>query len=115
MTNHLRIALKHLLDERTEKTEVVEGNYRVNKTERGPGLIAIDHLGFQGEDAFHSCRWDPSAEIIYIPEGENCPSAEVIFVLRTIKKLGCRVERIIYGVGGTQNDMSHLYAKYLNE
>jgi hypothetical protein len=118
MTNHLRIALKHLFAEQNTESEIVLGNYRVDqRPSLDTGIIAIDHLKFNGEDEFHTCKWDLRDKTMVICEGNNCPAGEIIFVLRTIRKLGCEIEHVFYEARDDnvyREDISQLFARYLS-
>ena len=116
MTNYLRIALKRLFSEQAAGPEVVFGNYRVKqKAFPDSGLVAINHLKFNGEEEYHSCKWSPHEKAMYICEGESCPPGEIVFVLRTIQKLGYEIEHIVYEAAGDARggDVSQRFAKYL--
>ncbi len=117
MTNHLRIALKHLFDSQNSVPEIVLGNYRVGqKLSRNSRIIAIDHLMFNGEKEFHTCRWNQREKTMYVCEGANCPAGEIIFVLRTIRKLGYEIQHVAYEATDSNvscDDVSQIYTKYL--
>lgn len=118
MTNHLRVALKHLFDEQNKESEIILGNYRVNQRPSTENcVIAIDHLKFQGEDEFHTCKWNPREKTIVICEGNCCPTGEIIFVLRTIRKLGYEIKHVSYEAIDNkvyQGDIPQLFARYLS-
>jgi hypothetical protein len=89
MTNHLRIALKHLLATEKVTTDIILENYSVSfKLYLESTAVAMNHLQFNGWEEFHICLWNMQSKTLYVCESENCPVEEIIYVLRTIKKLG---------------------------
>jgi hypothetical protein len=80
MTNHLRIALKHLLATEKVTTDIILENLEST-------AVALNHLQFNGWEEFHICLWNMQSKTLYVCESENCPAEEIVYVLRTIKKL----------------------------
>ena len=96
MINHLRIALQHLLNSTNSNNEILDGNYKVGKMDPGKSkCVYITHLKFNGKDEFQSCKWDPAGKVLYVCKENQCPQTEIIFIIKTIKKLGYSIEQII--------------------
>lgn len=93
LINHLRTALKHLLDPHSDKEEISEGNYKVGRM-MPAGRIYITRLKFNGRDEFRSCEWHPENRTLYIGK-DGCPETEIIFIVRTIKKLGYDIGSVV--------------------
>jgi hypothetical protein len=93
MMNHLRIALKNILKSNLE--EYRAGNYYVKTEFTGEDRsYHIYHLKFMGHVEFDCCFWYPTEKRLIITDSSVCPNEEIIFITRTIQRIGYSVDLI---------------------
>lgn len=111
MTNHLRIALKHI--QGSTEQEVTHGNYRVRRViVQNTEAILITHLKFMGKDEFNTCHWLPQNKTIFICPWADAAIDEIIFTIRSLIKLGMCVA---YVISSTNADVTQQYSRYLHD
>jgi len=109
MTNHLYIALKHI--QNSDKREVISGRFRVNKIiVQGTEAIQITHLKFMGKKKFVTCKWIPQNNALFVCPGIDDIPEEIIFIIRSIKRLKMKVEYII---SSSNTDITSRFIQYL--
>lgn len=76
MGNHLRIALKHLLDRNNISSEIIDGNCKVQMeiAENIP-IISITHLKYLSKDEYQIGKWNiqDKTKTFFIFEDNSCP------------------------------------------
>ena len=111
MINHLRIALKHL--QKSMDQEVTCGNYRVRKVmAQNIEAILVTHLKFMGEDEFNTCHWLPQNRTLFICQGADAATDEIVFTIRSLKRLGAQ---IAYIISSTNTDVTKQFSRYLSD
>ena len=109
MTNHLRIALKHIHSSTVR--EVTHGNYRVRRViVQNTEAVLITHLKFMGKDEFDTCHWLPQNKSLFICPGADAATNEIVFTLKSLKRLGIQVA---YIVSSTNTDVTEQFSRYL--
>lgn len=109
MTNHLRIALKHIHSSMVR--EVTHGNYRVRRViVQNTEAVLITHLKFMGKDEFDTCHWLPQNKSLFICPGADAATNEIVFTLKSLKRLGIR---IAYIVSSTNTDVTEQFLHYM--
>lgn len=109
MTNYLRIALKHINNSKNK--EVRRGNYHVCKIiDRDIEAILITRLNFMGKDEFKICHWLPRNNALFLYEGADEAKSEIVFIIRSLKRLGIKVSYILSSVN---TDITEQFSRYL--
>lgn len=101
----------------SEVADIIENNFHVIKfSVNGYVFISINHLKYIGESEYKVCRWEINENSVCVIEGNNCPHSEIVFVVKTIHKLGYQVDHIVYdsSMKSGKVDVSDQFIKYLH-
>ena len=111
MTNHLRIALKHIHSSTVR--EVTHGNYRVCRViVQNTEAVLITHLKFMGKDEFDTCHWLPQNKSLFICPGADAATDEIVFTIKSLKSMG---NQVAYIVSSTNTDVTEQFSRYLHD
>lgn len=95
MDNKLRVALKHLMEADDTVSTITHLNFQAVRRAFCPTPeILIYHLKFKGYQKLLICNWDIAEKEIILNEKSACFPQEVIFIIRTVKKLGYSINKI---------------------